>query len=165
MFLVAVAGAAVAARTQLVISGAFHTSSARAVRGTFEECGYGQTRTLAYASQAFRIGRAPAVARVQISFPHYRGPGRYDPTAPAPYGRTALQVVTARNPTTGVASDFYLATSGTVTVLGARNVGRKYHDGSLNGTVHVKLRLQRGTKRLRLDGSWHCRIEPSANGR
>lgn len=164
VFLATVAGAAAAARTHLVISGAFHTSSARAVRGTFENCGYGQTRTLGYASQAFRIGRGPAVAWVQISFPRFRGRGRYKPTAPAPYGRTALQVVVGGNATAGAGGGFYVATSGTITVLGAKNVGRKHHAGSLNGTVHARLRLKGGTKRLRLVGSWQCRIDPSANG-
>lgn len=115
-------------------------------------------------SDAMRIGRGPAVARVELSIPHYRGRGRYDARIPAPHGRTAVQVVTGRNAATGVASGFYVATSGSVTVVQSENVGRLRHSGSVSGTVHAKLRLQRGSKRLRLEGSWHCRIEPSSNG-
>jgi hypothetical protein len=66
--------------------------------------------------------------------------------------------------TTRVASGFYIATSGSVSVVQSKNVGRLGHSGSVGGTVHAKLRLQRGSKRLRLDGSWHCRIESEANG-
>jgi hypothetical protein len=110
------------------------------------------------------IRRGLAVARVEFLIPHFHGRGRYDARMPAPYGRTAVQVVTGRNATTGVASGFYIATSGTVTVVQSKNVGRLGHGGSVGGTVHAKLRLQRGSKRLRLDGSWHCRIDPASNG-
>ena len=161
---VVVGSAAGAARTRLVISGAFPTSSARAMVGTGEGCGYRSTRTLIYQSAAMRIGRGPAVARVSFRIVHYRGRRRYGAKAPAPYGRTAVQVVTGRNATTGVASGFYIATSGSVNVLQAKNVGRTGHAATVSGTVHAKLRLQRGTKRLRLDGSWACRIPPEANG-
>jgi hypothetical protein len=83
---------------------------------------------------------------------------------PAPYTRTAVQVVTARNAATGVAGGFYIATAGSVTVVQSKDVGRLRHSASAGGTVHAKLRLQRGSKRLRLDGTWHCRIDPSSNG-
>jgi hypothetical protein len=73
-------------------------------------------------------------------------------------------VVTGRNATTGVASGFYIATSGSVTVVQSRNVGRQGHSGSVSGSVHAKLRLQRGSKRLRLDGNWRCRIDATSNG-
>ena len=111
-----------------------------------------------------RIGRGPAGARVELTIPHYPGRGRYDARIPAPYSRTAVQVVTGRNATTGVASGFYTATSGSVTIGRSKNVGRLRHRGSVSGTVHVRLRLQRGSKRLRVDGNWHCRIGPSAKG-
>ena len=146
-----------------MIAGAFHTTTARAVRGTYEGCGYRSTGTLIYGSQALRIGRGPAVARVEF-FISYRGRRRYDATGRAPYRRTAVQVVTARNATTGVASGFYTATSGNVTVLRARNLGRRDHTASVSGTVHAKLRLQGGRGPLRLDGRWSCRIPPEANG-
>jgi hypothetical protein len=164
--LVAVASAAAAsAPTRLSISGAFHTSSSRAVTGTYEGCGFRtKARTLLYGSAAMRIGQGPAVARVAFLIPHYRGPGRYDARVPAPYGRTAVQVVIARNATTGAASGFYVATSGSVSIVHSKNVGRRGHSGSVVGTVHANLRLQRGSKRLRLDGSWHCRIDPTSNG-
>ena len=119
---------------------------------------------LSYQSEALRIGRGPAVARVEFLIPHYRGRGRYDARIPAPYNRTAVQVVAARNATTGVVSGFYVATSGSVSVVESKNVGRVGYSGSVGGTVHARLRLQRGSKRLRLDGSWHCRIDPTSNG-
>jgi hypothetical protein len=164
ILLVAVGGASAAIGTRLTIRGAFHTTSAQAVRGTFEDCGYRSTHTLIYESKALRIGRGPAVARVEFFIPGYRGPRRYNATAPAPYHRTAVQVVTGRNATTGIASGFYIAKSGSIAVIRARNVGRRGHEGSVSGTVHATLRLQGGTRRLRLDGSWHCRIAPEANG-
>jgi hypothetical protein len=101
---------------------------------------------------------------VEFLIPHYRGRGRYDARIPAPYSRTAVQVATGRNGATGVASGFYIATAGQVTVARSRNVGRLGQSGSVGGTVHAKLRLQGGSKRLRLDGSWHCRIDAAANG-
>ena len=110
-----------------------------------------------------RIGRGPAVARVEIFLPHYRDRGRYDARIFAPYGRTAVQVVTGSNATTG-AGGFYSATSGSVTVVQSKNVGRPWHSGSVSGTVHAKLRPKGSSKRLRLDGSWHCRIDPASNG-
>ena len=164
ILLVAAGGASAAVRTRLTIHGAFHITTAQAIRGTFDGCGYRATHTLIYGSKALRIGRVPGGARVEFFIPGYRGRRRYDATAPAPYHRTAVQVVTGRNATTGVASGFYIARSGSVTVLRARNVGRLGHEGSVSGTVHAKLRLQGGTGRLRLDGSWHCRIVPEANG-
>jgi hypothetical protein len=151
--------------TRLVISGALHTMSARAVTAGDEGCGFRtKGRRLTYQSEALRIGRGSAVARVEFLIPHYHGRGRYDARIPASYSRTAVQVVAGRNATTGVASGFYIATSGMVSVVQSTNVGRLGHSGSVAGTVHAKLRLQRGTKRLRLDGSWHCRIDPTSNG-
>jgi hypothetical protein len=154
-----------ASQTRLVIAGAFHTTSARAPVAHDEACGFKtKARVLGYLSDAMRIGRGPAVARVEFTIPHYRGRGRYDARIPAPYSRTAVQVVTGRNAATGVASGFYIATSGSVTVVHSKNVGRPWHSGSVSGTVHAKLRLQRGSKRLRLDGNWHCGIDPTSNG-
>jgi hypothetical protein len=161
----AVAGTAFASpQTRLAVSGAFHTTSARLVARD-ESCGFkSKARILSYMSNAMRIGRGPAVARVELTIPHYRGRGRYDARIPARYSRTAIQVVTARNAATGVASGFYIATSGNVTVVRSKNVGRLWHSGSASGTVHAKLRLQRGSERLRLDGNWRCRIDPTSNG-
>jgi hypothetical protein len=168
---VAVVGAAVASaaaaavQTRLVISGVFRATSARAVSSNGEGCGFRtKNQTLLYSSEAFRVERGRAVARVEFLIPDYRGRRRYDARVPAPHSRTAVQVVTARNATTGVASGFYIATSGSVAVLRAKNVGRRGNSASLSGTVHARLHLQRGSRRLRLDGSWHCRIAPEANG-
>jgi hypothetical protein len=72
-------------------------------------------------------------------------------------------VVTGRNATTGVGS-FYSATSGSITVVRSKNVGRPWHSGSVSGTVHGKLRHKGSSELLRLDGSWHCRIDPESNG-
>jgi len=156
--------ASAAAQTRLVISGAFHTTSARTLDGHDEACGFRtKARTLIYESDAMRIGRGKAVARVELFIPHFRGRGRYDARTPAPYGRTAVQVVTGRNATTGIGV-FYIATSGGVTVVQTTNVGHLGQSGSVSGTVHTKLHLQRGTKRLRLDGRWRCRINPMSNG-
>lgn len=161
-----VAGAAGAvAQSRLVITGAFHTTSARTVSQNEESCGFRtRSRILIYQSEALRIGRGPAVARVEFLIPHYRGRGRYDARIPAPYRRTAVQVVTGRNATTGVGSRYYISTAGSVSVVRSKNVGVLGHGGSVDGTVHAKLRLQRGTMRLRLDGSWHCQIDPTSNG-
>jgi hypothetical protein len=156
--------AAASVRTHLVISGAFRATSAQAVTSNEEGCGYrARARTLIYGSEALRIGRGPAVARVEFVIPHYRGPGRYDARMPAPYGRTAVQVATGRNATTGAASGFYIATSGSVSVVQSKNVGRVGRSGSVAGTIHATLRLQRGSKGLRLEGSWSCRIDQDAN--
>ena len=164
IFLIAVGEASAAVRTRLTIRGAFNTTSAQAVRGSFESCGYKSTHRLIYESKALRIGRGPAVARVEFSVSGYRGPRQYKATAPAPYHRTAVQVVTGRNASTGVASGFYIAKSGAITVTRARSVGRRGHEGSVSGSVNAKFRLQGGTRPLHLDGSWHCHIPPEANG-
>jgi hypothetical protein len=164
ILVVAVGTAAAAMRTGLVISGAFRTTSAQAASSNEGGCGLRRSRTLVYESEALRIGRGPGVARVEFFIPHYRGSRRYD-ARPSPYGRTAVQVVTGRNTTTGVASDFYIATSGSVDVLRAQDVGLRGHSASVSGTVHAKLRLQPGSRRLGVDGGWHCRIPPEANGR
>jgi hypothetical protein len=165
LFAAALAGAAVAAvRTNLVISGAVNTTSGRAVAGTSETCGF-KSGTLSYMSAAMRVGRGPAVARVEFFIPHYRGPQRYDAKAPAPYSRTAVQVVMARNAATGAASGFYIATRGSVSVTPAHSVRRQGRRASVRGNVHAKLRLQRGSRRLSLDGTWSCHIAPEANGR
>jgi hypothetical protein len=148
--LCALSTAAAAATTRLVITGAFDTSSDRVVSHE-EACGHRSDGRLIYSSDPMRIGSRPPVARVEFFIRRYRGLGRYKATAPAPYGRTAVQIVTARNATTGVASGFYVATSGTISVTQAKS-------GSLIGTVHAKLRLQRGSARVSLDGSWHCRV-------
>ena len=164
LIVTAAAGATVV-KTRLVVSGAFHTTSVPSVTSQQEGCGFRtKARTLIYQSEAMRIGRGPAVASVEFLIPHFRGAGSYDARLPAPYSRTAVQVVTGRNAATGVASGFYIAKSGTVAVAQAKNVGRVGEAGSASGTVHVRLRLQRGTKRLRLDGSWHCRIDSGSNG-
>jgi hypothetical protein len=160
--LAAFAANAIAARTNLVISGAFQTTSGRAVVWSEQGCGYRPNGTLLYQSKPLGIGSGSAVARVEFFIRRYRGTRRYDARAPAPYGRTAVQVVTGRNAATGVASGFYIATSGTITVLRARSVGQQDRSASLSGTVHARLRLQRGSRRLRLDGSWYCRV-PTVN--
>jgi hypothetical protein len=164
-FAATAAAASAASETRLVVSGAFHTTSARAVSAGEESCGFRtNARTLLYESEALRIGRGTAVARVEFTIPHYRGRGRYDARIGAPYGRTAVQVVTARDASTGAASGFYIATSGSVSVVETKSVGRRGHSGSVGGTVHARLHLQRGLNRLHLDGSWHCLIAPEANG-
>jgi len=148
----------------LVIAGAFSTSTARAVAGTHASCGVRPNRRLIYESKALRLGRGPAVALVEFLIPRYHGPGRYAATAPAPYGRTAVQVVTGRNATTGVASGFYVATSGTIAIERAKDVGRPGRSASFSGTVHGRLRQQHGTARLRIDGTWCCQTDAAANG-
>jgi hypothetical protein len=147
-----------------VISGAFHATSARTVARD-EACAYRPNHTLIYQSDALRLGRSPkAVVRVQFFIRRYRGLARYPAAGSAPYRRTAVQVVTARNAATGVATAFYIATSGSVAISQAKGVARAGHRASLSGSVHAKLREQDGSRRLRLDGTWHCRIEPDANG-
>jgi hypothetical protein len=160
----AAGSAAAAAGTRLVISGAFHATSARTVARD-ESCRYRPNHTLIYQSDALRLGRsAKAVVRVQFVIRRYRGLARYAATASALYRRTAVQAVTGRNAATGVASAFYIATSGSVRVSHAQRVGRVGDSASLSGTVHARLRKQGGSARLRLDGTWHCRIPSEANG-
>jgi hypothetical protein len=152
-----------AIHTRLVIWGAFRTTSSRAVEWSDQGCGYRSSGALIFESNPLRIEHGPAVARVEFFIRHYRGIRSYDATGPAPYGRTSVQVVTARNAAGGVASLFYIATSGKVAVLQAKNVGRRGHFGSVSGTVHARLRVQGGSRRLGLRGTWHCRIQPEAN--
>jgi hypothetical protein len=162
LLVTAVGSATAATRTRLVISGAFHTTSSRAVVWN-ESCGY-RHRTLLYESNPLQLGRSSVVATVQFFIRRFRGPVPYAATMRASYGRTAVQVVTGRNASTGVASAFYVATSGSVTVLRAKDVGRRGHSAELSGSVHAKLRRQGGSQWLGVDGTWHCRIEPTANG-
>jgi hypothetical protein len=43
-------------------------------------------------------------------------------------------------------------------------VGRAGHAGSVSGTVHARLQRSGGTKRIRVDGTWRCRIDAASNG-
>jgi hypothetical protein len=123
----------------------------------------GNPRTLVYQSNAFpivrgrAISRLAAVARLELVIPGYHGRGSYGARLPAPYGRPAVPVVTARRAATGAASGFYVATAGSVSIVRERS-------GFLAGTVYARLRLQGGTKQASLNGSWSCHIEPSARG-
>jgi hypothetical protein len=163
LLVTAVGSATAATRTRLVIFGAFHTTSSRAVVWN-ESCSSRPNRTLLYESNPLRLGRSSAVATVQFFIRRFRGPAPYAATMRAPYGRTAVQVVTGRNASTGVASAFYVATSGSISVLRAKDVGRRGHSAELSGSVHAKLRKQGGSQWLGVNGTWHCRIEPTANG-
>ena len=164
------ASASAAPETPLMISGAFHATSAQTAAGTYGGCGFRPDGTLVYDSAAMRIGRGAEVARVGFVVRDYRGPGRYnaaaryDGRAAANYQQTPVEVSTADNATTGVASSRYSATSGILRVVRATNVGRRGHWASLSGTVYARLRLRRGSARLRFVGNWQCRIEPVANG-
>lgn len=99
-------------------------------------------RTLVYESDALpivrgpAIARVPAVARVELSIPDYRGAGRYG-------ARTAARVVTpdAR----------YIGAGVTVTVVRAAR-------GSFSGTVHASLRQKGGATSAFLNGTWSCRV-------
>jgi hypothetical protein len=155
----------------LVITGDLQTSSAQGVPGGGgNSCGYRPDRTFAFSSNAFRIGRGPEVARVSFVVRDYRGPQRYNAAArykatlASFYHRTAAEVTTADNAAKGVASSSYISTSGILRVVRAKNVGRHGRWASLSGTVNARLRLPRNSEHLRLDGTWHCRIEPVANG-
>ncbi len=97
-------GVTTSSRTALTISGALHATT-RQTAVLEGGCGYRPNRTIIYGGDPLRLGGGPAVARVEFFIRRYRGPGRYDATAPAPYGRTAVQVVTGRNAATGTASD------------------------------------------------------------
>lgn len=59
---------------------------------------------------------------MQFFIRRFRGPAPYAATMRAPYGRTAVQVVKGRNASTGAASAFYVATSGSVTVMSGRTL-------------------------------------------
>lgn len=162
---VMVAAASAAPEERLVVSGSFRATSERSVDGTYWGCGIQPGGTLTFWGNAMRIvGRGPQVARVYFRVQHYRGLGRYSATAPAPYHRTAVQVTTAKNGASGVGTGFYVANKGSLRIVRAKNVGRRGHWASLSGTVQARLRLQRGSKHLRLAGTWQCQIEPVENG-
>ena len=163
-FAVTAASAFATPNPPLIISGGFNATSARVNAGTQPACGYRPGRTLIYSSAAMRVGRGPTVARIEFFVRDYRGVARYDATAAAPYHRTAVQVAFARNAASGIASGFYVATAGSVSVVRAKNVGRHGRWASLSGNVHATLVLQSGSAHLRLDGGWYCRIDPAENG-
>jgi hypothetical protein len=68
IFLVAAGGASAAVRTRLTIHGAFHITTAQAIRGTFDGCGYRATHTLIYGSKALLIGRVPGARGLSSSY-------------------------------------------------------------------------------------------------
>lgn len=160
-------------RENFVLSGALKTSSARVV-GTNGGCGYVRRlrlfsssgfryRVLRVSSGAMGLGSGPRVAAVSISVPNFHGPGIYDARRPVvEYDRTPVQVVIARNATTGIGSGWFQAGKGSVQVLRARDVGRPGRDGHVAGSVNVLLG-DRG-KVVRLRGTWSCTIDAEANG-
>jgi hypothetical protein len=155
------AGAATSSR--LAITGAIRTWSARAVVHE-ETCAYRPNHVVIYASDPMRLGKGPAVARVSFYIRRFKGRGRYPATTPGPHRRTAVLVSTARNAATGAATGFYVARAGTIIVSQAHDVGRVGHGGTVSGVVHALLQRSGGTKRIRVDGTWRCRIDPASNG-
>lgn len=154
-------GVATTSKTALTISGAIHASSRRIV-GREGGCGYRPNRTIIYGGDPMLVGSGPGVARVEFFIRRFHGlPGPYDATGPAPYGRTTVQVVTGRGAAAGIATAFYVATSGKITILEAGNLGLKGRQGYLRGTVHAA--LHDGARRVRVDGTWRCNIEATAN--
>jgi hypothetical protein len=155
-------GAAHAPQTRFTLTGSFQAVSTR-TRAHEEGCAHRSTGQLIYESDPIRLGRGPAVARVEFFVRRYRGARPYAATLPAPYYRTAVQVVTGRSAATGVASGFYVASSGRLWIRHAENVGRDGQTGWLEGTVRATLHVWRGDGRLRLAGHWRCRIDPTSN--
>ena len=111
-------------------------------------------------SRALRIARGSAVALVEFLIPNYRGRGRrrYDASSPG----------TVRS-NGGAGRHRAQSDDGRSRRLLYRNIRKRYRlaspqrwptraQRSVSGTVHAKLRLQLATRRLRLDGNWHCRI-------
>jgi hypothetical protein len=155
--------AGAASSSRLAITGGLRTSSARTVAHE-EACASRPNHVVIYASDPMRLGKGPAVARVSFYIRRFRGRGRYPATTPGPHRRTAVLVSTARNAATGAATGFYVARLGTITVSQAHDVGRAGHAGSVSGTVHARLQRSGGTKRIRVDGTWRCRIDAASNG-
>jgi hypothetical protein len=152
-----------ATESRLVIRGALMASTQR-VAAHEESCGYRADGTLLYQSDPLLVGSGSAVARVELFIRHYRGRGTYSAVAPTPYKRAAAQVVTADDAARGVGSAFFVASDGTLAISAARGVGARGERATLAGKVRATLQQQHGTARLVLSGSWHCEIEPLANG-
>jgi hypothetical protein len=152
-----------AIESRLVISGALKASTQR-VAGHEEGCGYRPDGTLLYQSDPLLIGSGSAVARVEFFIRHYRGSGTYSAVAPAPYNRTAVQIVAADDAARGVGSAFFVATKGVVDITGSRRVGETGRAATVAGTIRATLHQRHGTRRLALSGKWRCGIEPVANG-
>jgi hypothetical protein len=153
------------ARPALHVSGALQTNALRSNPDEFPTCAYrASTRTFLFESAAMRL-RGTEVARVAFTIRTFAGAGGYSATRPRiEYGRTPVQVATARNVTTGAASDFFYATGGTVTIDYTHEIGRRGHYGFAAGTVSAKLSEPRSQKPITLTGSWTCSAEPVANG-
>ena len=159
-FVIGAGSASAAGETRLVISGAFHATTARAVPGTCEGCGYRSTRRRILRRAGLCESRGSAVALVEFLIPNYRGRGRrrYDASSPG----------TVRS-NGGAGRHRAQSDDGRSRRLLYRNIRKRYRlaspqrwptraQRSVSGTVHAKLRLQLATRRLRLDGNWHCRI-------
>jgi hypothetical protein len=80
------------------------------------------------------------------------------------YGRTPVQVATARHVTTGAAKGFFNATGGTVTIDYMHAIGRRGHYGFVAGSVSARLSERKSQRTIMLTGNWTCAAEPVANG-
>ena len=79
-------------------------------------------------------------------------------------GITPVGIQQSPTSTSGATSGVWSATSGTVVVTAAQQVGQHGRSGQISGTLDVQLAQNGGAKPLHLTGQWACDIPPSGNG-
>lgn len=84
------------------------------------------------------------------------GPGIYSAVVPTASGVTPVRVERLSSLPGGTRTGLWNATSGTVTVEHAGNVGGPGADGILSGSVDAQLTLPNGSVPIRVYGPWSC---------
>lgn len=106
------------------------------------------SRTLIFESSALRILRGGEDARVRFFIRNYDGVGRHSANGSVPLGGGPVELTVERH---GARTGSYLATTGRVTILRARN-------GVVSGLVFASLLRRSGTMRASLNGTWSCTV-------
>lgn len=84
------------------------------------------------------------------------GPGIYSAVVPTASGVTPVRVERLSSLPGGTRTGLWNATSGTVTVEHAGNVGGPGAYGILSGSVDAQLTLPNGSVPIRVYGPWSC---------
>jgi hypothetical protein len=90
--------------------------------------------------------------------------GSYAANSPAGNGQAIVRAQRTTRLGGGGDSGDWLATSGTVTVTQAEDLGNGAKYGIIAGTLNARLAWANGSQPITVQGTWGCVIDPVANG-
>ena len=147
--------------TSLRITGALTASSDPSAAEN--ACVYGQpfAGEVRMSTPQMTLADGQAIAIVLFIAPSV---GTYAATSAAGNGQPIVRAQRTTRPGGGGDSGDWLATSGTLTVSQATNLGNRSVYGVVAGGVDARLAWANGTQAITLQGTWGCVIDPVANG-